>query len=171
MTLNRRRNLQSPTSVVRSNDTPRNRLAHSPAARNLRVIPASSREPAAMRQEHGHGTTACTAGGDTRGCRTPAPQRCVNRRAKGGPVARSESSRPYDGQRPAPVHTPVTAPARVSILRWQVLAIIGDVIGNVDTPSETRTGLLRRLQENPDHPEQALLAHLKDRQKKAGQHH
>ncbi|WP_181038477.1 hypothetical protein [Arthrobacter sp. ZGTC131] len=56
----------------------------------------------------------------------------------------------------------------MSVLRWQVLKIIGDVIGNVDTPTEARTGLLRRLQENPDHPEQALLAHLKDGLKEAG---
>ncbi|MFF2318256.1 hypothetical protein ACFVTE_18560 [Arthrobacter sp. NPDC058097] len=56
-----------------------------------------------------------------------------------------------------------------TVLRWQVLKIINDVFDNADTTLEARTGLLQRLRENIDRPEQALMAHLQDRED-AGRH-
>jgi hypothetical protein len=57
----------------------------------------------------------------------------------------------------------------MSVLRWQVLKIIDEVFDNADTTLEARRGLLERLRENIDHPEQALLDHLQDRED-AGRH-
>jgi hypothetical protein len=54
------------------------------------------------------------------------------------------------------------------VLRWQVLGIIDEVLNNADTLPEARSGLLARIQENPGRPEQALLAHLQDREEPAG---
>lgn len=82
-------------------------------------------------------------------------------------MALSESFPPSDGHRQAMAYTRGTLPARPSILRLQVLEIIDEVINDADTMPEARRGLLLRLQENPSHPEKALLAHLQDRKDQA----
>jgi len=119
-----------------------------------------------MRQENGHGITACTAV-DARGCRTPIQSTCMHGRMNGRSMALSESFPPSDGHRQAMAYTRGTLPARPSILRLQVLEIIDEVINDADTMPEARRGLLLRLQENPSHPEKALLAHLQDRKDQA----
>jgi hypothetical protein len=113
-------------------------------AKNFRPNPASTGKPAAMKQEPNHRRQACTAGA-TPGCRTPAPTTCINGWATGIPVAPAESLSASGGQGQAPAHPPGPSP-RTSVLRWQVLGIIDEVLNNADTPAEARSGLLRRLQ-------------------------
>ena len=65
-------------------------------------------------------------------------------------------------------------PSTVSIddseLHQQVLDIIQSVLATTDARSEVRRRLLRHLAENPGHPEQALLDHLRDRNRRGGRH-
>jgi hypothetical protein len=137
-----------------------------PGARNFRPNPASTGNPAAMKQEHGHRRQTSTAG-TTRGCWRPAQTACINGWVTGIAVAPIGSS-PASGHPPKlSVRPPGTTP-RTSVLRWQVLGIIDEVLNNADTLPEARSGLLARIQENPGRPEQALLAHLQDREEPAG---
>lgn len=65
---------------------------------------------------------------------------------------------------------PNTQPSTVTIddseLHQQVLDIIQNVLTTADPRSDVRRRLLRHLAENPGHPEQALLDHLKERNKR-----
>lgn len=55
-----------------------------------------------------------------------------------------------------------------SELHQQVLDIIQSVLATTDARSDVRRRLLRHLAENPGHPEQALLDHLRDRNRRGG---
>ena len=63
-------------------------------------------------------------------------------------------------------------PSAISVddseLHRQVLDIIENVLSTADPRSEVRRRLLRHLAENPGHPEQALLDHLRDRNRRGG---
>jgi hypothetical protein len=70
------------------------------------------------------------------------------------------------------VAVPYGQPSTVTIddseLHQQVLDIIQSVLSTADPRSDVRRRLLRHLAENPGHPEQALLEHLRDRNKRGG---
>jgi hypothetical protein len=55
-----------------------------------------------------------------------------------------------------------------SELHQQVLDIIQSVLESTDARSDVRRRLLRHLAENPGHPEQALLDHLRERNRNSG---
>lgn len=65
------------------------------------------------------------------------------------------------------VGVPNSQPSTVTIddseLHQQVLDIIQSVLSTTDPRSDVRRRLLRHLAENPGHPEQALLNHLRER--------
>jgi hypothetical protein len=63
---------------------------------------------------------------------------------------------------------PTTVMVDDSELHQQVLDIIHNVLATADPRSEVRRRLLRHLAENPGHPEQALLDHLRDRNRRGG---
>ncbi|MGN7253352.1 hypothetical protein [Arthrobacter sp. SAFR-014] len=63
---------------------------------------------------------------------------------------------------------PTTVTVDDSELHQQVLDIIHNVLATADPRSEVRRRLLRHLAENPGHPEQALLDHLRDRNRRGG---
>ncbi|MDQ1594934.1 MAG: hypothetical protein QOH40_1490 [Arthrobacter pascens] len=68
------------------------------------------------------------------------------------------------------IGVPNSQPSTVTIddseLHQQVLDIIQTVLTTADPRSDVRRRLLRHLAENPGHPEQALLDHLKERNKR-----
>jgi hypothetical protein len=70
------------------------------------------------------------------------------------------------------VGVPNSQPSTITIddseLHQQVLDIIQSVLATSDPRSEVRRRLLRHLAENPGHPEQALLDHLRDRNRRGG---
>jgi hypothetical protein len=70
------------------------------------------------------------------------------------------------------IGVPNSQPSTITIddseLHQQVLDIIQSVLTTADPRSEVRRRLLRHLAENPGHPEQALLEHLKERNKRSG---
>ena len=70
------------------------------------------------------------------------------------------------------VGVPNSQPSTITIddseLHQQVLDIIQSVLATADPRSEVRRRLLRHLAENPGHPEQALLDHLRDRNRRGG---
>lgn len=70
------------------------------------------------------------------------------------------------------IGVPNTQPSTITIddseLHQQVLDIIQNVLTTADPRSDVRRRLLRHLAENPGHPEQALLDHLKERNKRNG---
>ena len=68
----------------------------------------------------------------------------------------------------APFGEPTTVMVDDSELHQQVLDIIHTVLATADPRSEVRRRLLRHLAENPGHPEQALLDHLRDRNRRGG---
>lgn len=55
-----------------------------------------------------------------------------------------------------------SGPAQGGILPRQVLGVINEVIDDAATDPDVRSGVLRRMNENPDSPEEAMLAHLRD---------
>lgn len=63
---------------------------------------------------------------------------------------------------------PSTVTVDDSELHQQVLDIIQNVLTNSDPRSDVRRRLLRHLAENPGHPEQALLDHLRERNRRGG---
>jgi hypothetical protein len=63
---------------------------------------------------------------------------------------------------------PSTISVDDSELHQQVLDIIQSVLATADPRSDVRRRLLRHLAENPGHPEQALLDHLRDRNRRSG---
>jgi hypothetical protein len=63
---------------------------------------------------------------------------------------------------------PSTISVDDSELHQQVLDIIQSVLSTADPRSDVRRRLLRHLAENPGHPEQALLDHLRDRNRRGG---
>lgn len=63
---------------------------------------------------------------------------------------------------------PSTVTIDDSELHQQVLDIIQNVLSTADPRSEVRRRLLRHLAEHPGHPEQALLDHLRDRNRRGG---
>jgi hypothetical protein len=70
------------------------------------------------------------------------------------------------------VGVPNSQPSTITIddseLHQQVLDIIQTVLSNTDPRSDVRRRLLRHLAENPGHPEQALLEHLRERNRGGG---
>jgi hypothetical protein len=63
---------------------------------------------------------------------------------------------------------PSTVTVDDSELHQQVLDIIQNVLSTADPRSDVRRRLLRHLAENPGHPEQALLDHLRERNRRGG---
>jgi hypothetical protein len=68
----------------------------------------------------------------------------------------------------SPYGRPTTVMVDDSELHQQVLDIIHNVLATADPRSDVRRRLLRHLAENPGHPEQALLDHLRDRNRRGG---
>jgi hypothetical protein len=70
------------------------------------------------------------------------------------------------------VGVPNSQPSTITIddseLHQQVLDIIQSVLSTTDARSDVRRRLLRHLAENPGHPEQALLEHLRERNRNGG---
>ncbi|PNH85483.1 hypothetical protein [Arthrobacter sp. AFG20] len=75
---------------------------------------------------------------------------------------------PWGATVDAPFGEPTTVMVDDSELHQQVLDIIHNVLATADPRSEVRRRLLRHLAENPGHPEQALLDHLRDRNRRGG---
>ena len=70
------------------------------------------------------------------------------------------------------VGVPNSQPSTITIddseLHQQVLDIIQSVLSTTDARSDVRRRLLRHRAENPGHPEQALLEHLRERNRNGG---
>ncbi|MDQ0618472.1 hypothetical protein QFZ33_002496 [Arthrobacter globiformis] len=112
-----------------------------------------------MTHEEDHPAMGCTISDACR-CRTPVQTIRLNQPAKAGFKTRSRSLPVTHNKLPSPAPSGAITTSRTTILRWQVLKILNEVFDDPDTTPDARRSLLQQMQENPGHPELALLAHL-----------
>lgn len=92
---------------------------------------------------------------------SPAPERLPARQVAGGPAA---FPAPPGTDRPAEAtgNRPPRRAPQGGIMHRQLMRLMGEILGDEGLNSEIRLALLRHISEHPGHPEQAMLAHLRE---------